>query len=131
MQEDHLTELVRRNNISEIIVHLDKDINQVNGRGDSVLLIATRLNYRSLVDQLINLGADINHENHRGTSALTLAIFNGFFEMARDLWISGAKVVRPSDKEADSSNLVHTMTYKQNLRTLEEQARKEATDTIR
>lgn len=125
MKEDHLTELVRRNNISELIVHLDKNINQVNARGDTALLIATRLNNRSLVDQLINLGADINHENHRGTSALTLAIFNGYLETAKDLWLSGAKVVRPQDKEEDTSNLVHTVTYKGNLRKLEEEVKKE------
>lgn len=125
MKEDYLTELVRRNNISELIVHLDKNINQVNAKGDTVLLIATRLNNRFLVDQLINLGAEINHENHRGTSSLTLAIFNGYLDIARDLWLSGAKVVRPEDKEGDTSNLVHTVTYKGNLRKLEEKVKKE------
>ena len=55
MKEDSLTELVRRNNISELIVHLDKNINIVNPKGDTALLIATRLNNRLFVDQLINL----------------------------------------------------------------------------
>lgn len=125
MKEDNLTELVRRNNISELIVHLDKNINQLNAKGDTALLIATRLNNRFLVDQLINLGADINHENYRGTSALTLAIFNGYLEIAMDLWLSGAKPIRPEDKEGDTSNLVHTVTYKGNLRKLEEKMKKQ------
>lgn len=123
MSEDRLTELVRNADITKLIHFLDQDINQANERGDTALLIATRLNNRFLVDQLITLGADLNHENKRGTSALTLAIFNGFFEIAKDLWMSGAKLIRPIDKEGDRFNLVHTATYKRNLKKLEDFAR--------
>ena len=124
MQEDQLTELVRKNNISELIVHLQTDINRINGKGDTALLIATRLNNRTLINQLINLGADINKENVRGTSALTLAIFNGFFEIASDLIDSGARIVTDKHKEQDTSNLVHTATYKANLRKLEKERKR-------
>ncbi len=119
MNEDQLTELVRKNNISGLIGHLQTDINRTNHKGDSALLIATRLNNRIFVNQLINLGADMNKENNRGTSALTLAIFNGYFEIAKDLIDSGARMINEKHKEHDTSNLVHTATYKANLRKLE------------
>lgn len=119
MIEDLLTELVRKNNISGLIGFLQTDINRANQKGDTALLIATRLNNRAFVNQLINLGIDINKENNRGTSALTLAIFNGYLEIAKDLIDSGARVINAKLKEHDSSNLVHTATYKANLRKLE------------
>ena len=56
---------------------------------------------------------------------MTLAIFNGYLEIAKDLWLSGARIIRPQDKEGDSSNLVHTVTYKGNLAKLEEKVKKE------
>lgn len=118
MSEDLLTELVRKNNIAGLIGYLQTDINRTNQKGDTALLIATRLNNRVFVNQLINLGADINKENNRGTSALTLAIFNGFFDIAQDLIDSGARIINDKQKEHDTSNLVHTATYKANLRKL-------------
>lgn len=119
MSEDYLTELVRKNNIAELIGYLGMDIDQKNKKGDTALLIATRLNNRSLVNHLINLGADFNQENQRGTTALTLAIFNGYFDIAKDLIFSGAKVLTEHDKAGDSSHLAHTATYKANLRKIE------------
>ena len=115
MSEDHLTELVRKNKISELMVYLGADINKRNSRGDTALLIAVRLNNLALVNQLINLGADFQKENQRGTTPLTLAIFNGYTEIARDLILSGAKIMTEADKAGDSAHLVHTATYKANL----------------
>lgn len=121
MNEDRLTELVRTNSISDLMNFLGTDINTKNRRGDTALLIATRLNNRRLVNQLINLGADFDQENQRGTTALTLAIFNGYTEIAKDLILSGAKPLTEKDKAGDSSHLVHTATYKSNLRKIEKE----------
>ncbi|RXT06296.1 ankyrin repeat domain-containing protein [Ammoniphilus sp. CFH 90114] len=121
MSEDHLIELVRKNNIADLIGYLGTNINQRNTKGDTALLIATRLNNRTLVNHLINLGADFNQENQRGTTALTLAIFNGYMDIAKDLIFSGAKILTEKDKAGDSSHLVHTATYKANLRKIEKE----------
>ncbi len=121
MSEDHLTELVRKNSISDLMAYLGSDINKRNNRGDTALLIATRLNNRMLVNHLINLGADFQKENQRGTTPLTLAIFNGYTEIARDLILSGAKVTTEADKVGDSTHLVHTATYKTNLKRIKKE----------
>lgn len=61
-----------------------------NGRGDSLLIVATYQQHRATVLELLRRGADTSVVNGMGQTAIACAVFRNNEELLRDLLKSGA-----------------------------------------
>lgn len=70
-----------------------QDINAVNGKGDTLLIVAATLGDEEALKELIMAGADINKPNaFTKDTALIRSLYNGYPEIARRLVNSGANL---------------------------------------
>lgn len=68
-----------------------KDINSVNSKGDTLLVVAATLGNQSAVEELVLAGADVNKPNaFTKDTALIRALYNGYPDIAKRLVYSGA-----------------------------------------
>lgn len=66
------------------------DINQQNARGETLLVVAARINFLDLLNQLFNAGADPNISDENGNTALRVAISKNKWIMIKSLFDRGA-----------------------------------------
>ena len=94
---DHFLQLVRRNDVKNVLVALTHCTNPDFAdpkTGDSALHIAVEQKSRVLVRMLIVFDADLKQKNHHGQTALDLANINNSLNIAGDI----ANVLRLQEK---------------------------------
>lgn len=70
-----------------------KDINMVNSKGDTLLLVAATLGNKAAVDELLAMGADVNKANaFTKDTPLTRSLYYGTPEISKRLVHSGASL---------------------------------------
>lgn len=93
---DDATAALQKNDLDTFLSMLAtqvKDINAVNSKGDTLLIVAATLGNEDAVKELIIAGADVNKPNSfTKDTALIRALYNGYPEIARTLVYSGASL---------------------------------------
>ena len=89
-----LFEAVRVNanfrDVFEFLVRQGANVNAADGKGETPLLLATRLGHRLLAKRLIDSGADVNLPNEAGMAPLAVARESGNRDIVRLLKRNGA-----------------------------------------
>lgn len=87
LTEDELLEVSEFGNLDQVcylVEYVLDDVNKVNSRGDSPLLLACSRGRFDIVEYLIRVGkADINHGNRRGDTALLIASDKAHFKIMK------------------------------------------------
>ena len=94
---DEMTELLQKkdtNQFLELLVKYGKkDINMVNSKGDTLLLVAATLGNESAVDELLAMGADVNKANaFTKDTPLIRSLSYGTPDISKRLLLAGANL---------------------------------------
>ena len=76
-----------------------------NGKGDTLLMLASYHGHVETVAMLLEIGADANALNDRGQSIIAGAVFKGYDEVVRVLFEKGADVSKGHPNAVDSAKM--------------------------
>lgn len=84
-------------------IHAGIPVNLTNGKGDTLLMLASYHSHLDTVSMLLERGADVNVLNERGQSPIAGAVFKGNPDMVKALVEGGADVYAGQPNAVDSA----------------------------
>ena len=80
-------------------------INLTNGKGDTLLMLASYHGHLETTNMLLDCGADTNVLNDRGQSVIAGAVFKGYDEVVKALFEKGADARLGQPNAVDSARM--------------------------
>jgi ankyrin repeat protein len=80
-------------------------VNLTNGKGDTLLMLASYHGHIDTAHMLLDSGADVNVLNDRGQSIIAGAVFKGYDEVVKALFEKGADVRKGHPNAVDSARM--------------------------
>lgn len=100
---DKFIDSCKRGNIEDVIESLKyADINYIDKKGNTGLLIASSLGHKDIVSLLIDKGCDLETQNLLGATAFLMAIHNAYIDIA-ELLINAGVNINHLDFDGDSA----------------------------